>query len=495
MRKRKNLDTVQRLLKLNRSGSTILLLLLLAFITWSNWQCRSTSTSPKAPMEEYKYSDKEIQNEKYLSTLNVPVEIPVSELENQINAQIKGLIYEDNSYEDDENDNLKAKVWKISPIKVVAIDSSFLFEVPLKIWVSAGYKISPLGLTMSGYRDTEFSIRIRLISKIGLASSWQVKSDTYVDSYDWITEPNVKVAGINIPIKSMVSRLLNRNFDKITKAIDEQVAGNIELRKSVEMAWKLAHQPVMLAKEFDTWLVVKPTAIVMTPLLATKNILRSVIGIKGYTQTITSASKPVAAALPRLPNLEIVDKVPESFRVGLISLVSYEEAGRLATARLSGENFSFLGGKYNVQVTSIEMYGQNERLIIKAGLKGSINGHIFLKGVPHYDPATQKLSLKGLDYDLDTKNTIVKTAGWLLQGQFSRMMETRMVFPVGEQINDAKKTIQQALSNFKVIDGVLVKGTLTDIVPDKVYLTPKHIYSVVFAQGNVNLRVDGLKSF
>ncbi len=39
-------------------------------------------------MEEYKYSEKEIQQEKHLSVLNVPVEIPVSEIENQINAKI-----------------------------------------------------------------------------------------------------------------------------------------------------------------------------------------------------------------------------------------------------------------------------------------------------------------------------------------------------------------------------------------------------------------------
>ena len=446
-------------------------------------------------MEEYKYSDKEIQSEKHLSVINVPVEIPVSELEAQINSKIKGLIYEDNSYEDFDNDNLKAKVWKISPIKVVAIDSSFLFEVPLKIWVSAGYKVSPLGITMSGYKDTEFSIRIRLISKIGISPDWQLKSETYVDSYDWITDPNVRVAGINIPIKSMASRLLNRNFDKITQAIGEQVAANIELKKNVNVAWQLAHQPVLLSKEFDTWLVISPTAIVMTPLLSKNNILRSVIGIKGYTQTITSSAKPVIPPTPKLPNLIIVDKVPEIFRVGLISLVTYEEAARLATAKFSGEKFSFLGGKYNVEVTSVEMYGQNERLIIKAGLKGSMNGYIYLKGIPHYDPVTQKLSMQGLDYDLDTKNSIIKTAGWLLQGQFSRMMENKMVFPIGDQISDAKRTIQAALSNFKIIDGVLLKGTLTDIVPDKVYLTPKHIYSVVFAQGNVNLRVDGLKSF
>lgn len=479
--------------KLNKWLTNCLNVLLIMAFALSTWQCRSKSTSPKAPMEEYKYSVDEIQNEKHLSVLNVPVEIPIAEIENQINAKIKGLIYEDNSYEDEDNDNLKAKVWKISPIKVVAIDSSFLFEVPLKIWVSAGYKISPLGITMSGYKDTEFSIRIRLISKLGISPNWAIKSETYVDSYDWISDPNVKVAGINIPIKSMASRLLNKNFEKITQAIDEQVASNIELKKNAELAWNIARQPVLLSKEFDTWLAIVPTGVVMTPLLARNGILRSVIGIKGYTQTITSATKPAIPAVLKLPNLQIVNKVSEDFKVGLISVVSYKEAARLATAKFAGEKFSFLAGQYNVEVTSIDMYGQNEKLVIKAGLKGSINGDIYLKGVPHYDPVSQQLSLKGLDYDLDTKNSIVKTAGWLLQGQFSRMMEKKMVFPVGGQISDAKKTIQKALSNLKVTEGVILKGSLTDITPDKVYLTPEHLYAVVFANGNVNLKVNGLK--
>jgi hypothetical protein len=75
------------------------------------------------------------------------------------------------------------------------------------------------------------------------------------------------------------------------------------------------------------------------------------------------------------------------------------------------------------------------------------------------------------------------------------MMEREMVFPVGSQITEAKKSIQQTLSNYKVTDGVVLKGTLAEISPDKVYLTPKHIYSVVFAEGNVNLRVEGLRNF
>jgi hypothetical protein len=99
----------------------------------------------------------QIQNEKHLSVVNLPLEVPIAELEKQINAQLNGLIYEDNSYDDYDQDNLKAKVWKLSPIKIQALDSTFLFEVPLKIWVSVGYKVSPLGITLSGYKDTEFA--------------------------------------------------------------------------------------------------------------------------------------------------------------------------------------------------------------------------------------------------------------------------------------------------------------------------------------------------
>jgi hypothetical protein len=495
MLKKKNLDTVRRLLKLNNRIKPLIWFLFLAGIGLSQWQCHSKTTSPKKPMEEYLYSDAEIQNEKHISVINLPIEMPIAELESQINAQIKGLIYEDDNYEDNGGDNLKAKVWKLSPIRVVAKDSTFLFEVPLKIWVSAGYKVSPLGINLSGYKDTEFAITIRLISKIGISPDWKLHSETYVDSYDWISEPNVKVAGVRIPIKSMVSRLLNQNFEKITEVIDQQVAGSIEIRKYVETAWTMARQPVLLSKEFDTWLVVTPTSIVMTPLMVSNNILRASIGIKGYTQTITSTVKPAVKPVPKLPNLQITDKVSSDFKVGLISLISYEDAARLATSQFAGQKFSFLGGKYNIEVTSIEMYGQNEKLVIKAGLKGSLTGNIFLKGIPYYDPVTQKLSLKDLDYDLDTKNTIIKTANWLLQGKFTRMMEREMVFAAGSQITETKKSIQQTLSNYKVMDGVELKGTLTDIKPDKVYLTPKHLYSVVFAEGHINLRVEGLRGF
>ena len=450
------------------------------------------SSQPAAPKEKYLYSTMQIQNEKHLSIVNIPVEIPLVELEKQLNAQLNGLIYEDKSFEDNDSDNLKAKVWKISPIKVQALDSTFLFEVPLKVWVSVGYNVSPLGVTLSGHKETEFSLRIRFVSKMHISPSWQVVTETTVDSYDWITEPVIKVAGFNLPVKSMVSRTLNRNFEKITKAIDEQVGNTIELKKYVRQAWELARRPVELSKEYNTWLVVVPTGVVMTPLLVKNNVIRSTIGLRGYTQTITSALPPEIIPDTQLPDLQVVEKIPNAFRVGLISMISYQDAARLAKAEFVAKNFSFNNGRYTVEVTDLDLFGQNEYLVIKAVLKGSMNGTIYLRGIPHYDPVTKNLSLKNLDYDLDTRNVIIKTAGWLLQGKFSAMMERNFVFPVGEQISEAQRSIQNMLSQTSLAKGIGLTGTIKEIVPDRVYLTPDNIYSVVFANGQVSLKIEGL---
>ncbi|WP_373512794.1 DUF4403 family protein [Persicitalea sp.] len=469
-----------------RPGLCLLFGLLLA-------QCKPDAPNqPAAPKEKYLYSDMQLQDEKHLSSVNLPVEMPLIELERQLNAQLSGLIYEDKSYDDFDTDNLKAKVWKMSPIKVQAVDSTFLFEVPIKVWVSVRYETSPLGFKIAGTKETEFALRLRFLSDIGVSPDWQVLTRTSVDSYDWITEPSVRVAGLNIPVKAMVSRMLSRNFEKITSAIDEQVAGTIELKKYVRQAWDLARRPVLMSKEYDTWLVVVPTSAVMTPLVVKNNILRTSIGIRGYTQTVTSVEEPEIRGDSQLPDLMVVEKIPQEFKVGLISVIPYKDATRLAKAKFVGEKFSFSNGKYSVEVTNLEMYGQDEFLIIKAGLKGSLNGVIYLRGIPHYDPETKNLSLKDLDYDLDTRNVLFKTAGWLLQGKFSKMLEKQFVFPVGEQIEEARKNIQQTMQNNTLAKGVVLNGTLAEIKPDRVYLTPENIYAVVFATGQASLKVEGL---
>lgn len=444
----------------------------------------------KPPTPKYLYSDMEIQSDQFKSSLTVTARMPLSELERHINKQLSGLLYEDKSYEDDNQDNLKAKVWKLSDIRIQAKGNHFLFDVPLKIWASAGYKISPFGYTLEGYRDTEFKIRVRLISEIRFSGDWQILTHTRVDSYDWITEPSISVAGFSIPIKGMISRMLNRNADKITTAIDEQVRENFQVKDKIEAAWLLAQQPQLLSETYHTWLVNSPEQVEARLPDAQNGFLNIQAGIRGYTQTIISEVSPARSRIVKLPPLRIVDNLPQSFNIGLITSISYQEASRVAEAYFKDKTYYFSGNRYSVQIRKIDLYGQNERLVIKAGLSGSINGNIYLKGIPRYDPVRQTIYLEELEYDLNTRNVLVKAANWLLHAKFLRMMKEAMVFPIAEELGTLTDTIRASLANQAISDGITLKGTLNEALPDKINLTPEHIYTVVHATGSLDLQVD-----
>ncbi|GAB3881612.1 DUF4403 family protein [Spirosoma agri] len=430
----------------------------------------------------------EVRNERFLSTVHVPVSIALGDVERQINAQVNGLIYEDNSLDDNNKDNFMTKVWKRGTIIINAQDSLFHFTVPLKIWAKAG--ITVLGFTQ--YKETEFEIDLRFKTKFDLDPDWSVHTQTQADGYGWVRRPTVSVIGLNIPITNIVGRLIDKNLGTITKTLDQQIRRNIDLRTPVLKAWNTLREPYLVSEKYRTYLQVVPKRVLITPLRFEGRTIRATIGIEGFTLTTTGA-KPDVRSVVSLPDLTVVSQVKDDFQIGLLSEASYQEATRLVADEFVGKSFSFNEDRYKITVTSIEMYGQNNNLIIKAGLKGTINGDVYLRGRPYYDAASQTISLKDLAYDLDTKNILQQSASWLLKGTFARTLEKQFTIPVGSQIADMQKLLGEKLRNNQLTKGVVVNGRIDEIRPDQVYLTPTALLAVVNARGRIDVKVDGLQ--
>ncbi|GAB3330841.1 DUF4403 family protein [Larkinella ripae] len=447
----------------------------------------STSTNPKAPKAAYQVTKMEVQNDKFLSTVNIPLSIALADVERQINSQVTGLIYEDNSLTDNDNDQFMIKVWKRSPIHVTAQDSLFHFRVPLKIWAKAGMKV--LGFTQ--YQETEFELDIRFATRFSIDKDWSVSTQTTAQGYDWVRKPTLKLVGLEIPVTSIVGRLIDKNLEKVTKALDEQVRKQIDLRTPVLKAWNTIRQPYLVSEKYRTWLLVVPKRILITPFRFEKGAIRATIGIEGYTLTQTG-SKPEVRPAVAIPELTVSKTIPDQFRIGLLSEATYAEAAKLVSEEFVGKSYEFREGRYKITITGIALYGQNSNLIIKAVLKGSINGAIYLRGLPYYDAQTRTISLRDLHYDLDTKNILYKTASWLLQGSFARTLEKQLTIPVGDQIDEARKSLQARLTNNQITKGVVINGKLEQVAPDQVYLTQESMLAVVYASGKLDLKVEGL---
>jgi hypothetical protein len=446
--------------------------------------CQSpTTTQPKAPVEAYQHTNMQIQSEKHKSVVHVPVELSIAELSRHLNTQVQGLIYEDY----DRKEGFKIKVWKRAPIVAEARDSLLYYTVPLRVWGEKTYQV----LGVSAAQSTEFQINLKFMTRFGVAPDWKVITQTASAGFDWVTKPSIKIAGIEIPITGIISRQISENLEKFSKAIDENIQQNLVVKPYVVQAWNLIREPRLLSEEYRTWLVITPTEILMSPFNVGNGKISATLGIRGFTQTLTG-EKPTIKPATEVPNLVVTNDVPQGFQIGLIGVVPYEEASKLAATQFVGKTFDFKEGKYKIEVTSVDIYGQNEKLVIKAGLKGSINGVIYLKGIPYYDSKSRMLMLKNVDYDLDTRSVLLKTANWLLQGRFAKQIEEQFVFPVGGQVDEAQKAIRQQLTNRKVAKGIGFGGRLDTLEPDQVYLTPTSLVALVVAKGRIEIKIEGL---
>lgn len=441
--------------------------------------CKTIET--QAPEEEY--NTYTLQPE--LSYLVLPVDISIPGLQKTINTNISGLLYEDNDLND--GDDLMVKVWKKSEISITASGNEISYQVPLDVWLKTGKN---LGL-VSYYGDTKMSINLKFKTRVNVDKNWNVQTITTPVGYTWIEKPSWKVAGFDIPITPIADELVKGQMKDYAKIIDDQARPYMELRPMVEAAWKSLQNPLLMSDDPFVWLTMNPVEISMTPVIGNNEKISTTIGLTAYTQTKIGA-KPDAIPGPALPPLKIGTARGGYFSISIISGISYEYASTLAESNMKGQEFTFGNkGKKKIKVDSVKVYGNGDKMVIGLGISGSLNGMIYVSGIPYYDGVNHALKVKDLDYDLDTKHKLLNTADWLAHGVFLKKLAPYLVYDLKDQIEENKKLINESLKNNQISPGIYIKGELLELKPSKVVLDPEGLNAVINATGKLSVGIDG----
>ncbi|MGB3618210.1 MAG: DUF4403 family protein [Catalinimonas sp.] len=451
-------------------------LLLLALVA-----CKTLS--PDGPEEYYE----DIQYQPPLSVLTVPVEVPVVQLQRRLNRELGDTLYVDERVDDD---NLALRVLRRNPVRVSGEGDLFHLDVPLRIWAKAGVDLGRFGIKLARYEETEFALNVRFDTRLRVDSNWRLRPDTEAAGFDWITRPELRIAGIRIPVDKLVEGELRRQQRQIAGKIDAAVAQQLDLRTPVAEAWRSVQRPVILSAAHETWLRVRPTEVVMTPLNTRGGIIRGQIGFRGYAETFTGR-KPDVGRVP-LPPLRHTDAVPADFEVGLLGEVSYDRAAQLLREAVADRTFTFQDGKRTVEVTDVALYGSGADLVAALRLRGDVEGRVFLQGKPRYDPAERLIVVDDLDYSLDTEDALTRAAAWLAHGTFVRRMEEAFRFPVGPQIDSARVQLAAYLDGYQPTEGITLNGEVQELQPGQIFITREGVRALVVGRGTVQLTIEQL---
>ena len=420
------------------------------------------------------------------SMINIPINIDIKNVENLLNNKINGLIYEDNSLDDNGGDNLMVKAWKKDKITISYNNYQLYYRVPLKLWIKVGFKISKFGLEVSDYREINAEIALKYKTTVMLNKDWTVASKTYSDGYEWISAPVMKVGPVDLNIKIIADLILKTNKEKITAAIDKGIKDYINIRKYVSDSWRMVQKPYKVNDEYNIWLKITPLSVMTMPLSGANNQLVLTLGIKGITE-LHIGSMPDSTINDNLPPLNIVNKMEDNFLINANIRVPFTLINDMTKNELKGKTFT--SGKQSVTIKDIHIYGSDGFFIVDLDLLGSIKGNVFLKGAPYFDDSLKTIKVKDLDFDLKTKNVLLKSASWLLHHNLIKMIQPKLVYTVAKEYDTAKNALSEKLSNYQITDGIFLKGKLNDIRVDTMYINREAANIIISVDGKVNIEI------
>jgi hypothetical protein len=189
--------------------------------------------------------------------------------------------------------------------------------------------------------------------------------------------------------------------------------------------------------------------------------------------------------------LKPVAKIPDHFSANIVAVSTYQDASKIITKNYEGQEFG--SGSRKVKVMNVALWHKNDKIVIALDLTGSLTGTIYLTGLPKYDEATKEVYFENLDYAIDTKSSLIRTANWLASGTILKKMEQLCRYSLQPNLNEGKETMLKYLSNFSPMPGVFLNGRMGDIKFTEIQLTNKAILAFLNVSGKVAVKVDGLE--
>lgn len=424
------------------------------------------------------------------SFISLPVKVKIKDIENKTNSFLNGLIYEDNDIEDDD---IEMKIWKLAPITIKNSKEPNADKIttilPLKATIK--YRIGTRTMGVNLYNTKEFNLNgiVTLNSKVNL-SNWKLKTQTELVSLNWNESPTMTVFGKNMPVTYLINPSIKLFKSKIEKKIDEAIEKSMDFKPNVLAALEKICAPFQMNEAYESWLRIVPIEIYATNSHLKEDSFLLQMGMKCNMETIigqTPESKFDAAKIVLKP----VSKIPNQISANIVAVSAYQDASRIMKKNFAGQEFS--SGSRKVTVQDVNIWHKSGKMVIALDLTGSLNGTIYLTGFPKYDAEKKEIYFNELDYVLDTKSKLMRTANWLAQGLILKKIQQNCRYSIKPNLDEGKKIMLNYLNNYSPMKGVFVNGKMEDIEFEKIELSQNAIIAFVKVNGEINISVDGLE--
>jgi hypothetical protein len=424
-----------------------------------------------------------------VSKITVPIEI---DLHSQLNDAEKSLpISFDGKQEQCEGVSFSYKFIR-EPINFQLTKTGLYYEVDGKfelklnycpkchsLWDEKGTCTIPRIYASCGVGEPMRRVKVGYNTTISITNSYTFNTETKLKQFDLLDPCEITV--FKYDATSQVEKQVKSQLQSLEKEIDRQIE-SVDIRSSIKDVWRQLEEPMNL-NDYG-FLHLKPKSISLSPVNfdAANKRAELTAELTAEPYITTNKEQTIYSALPN----QTIYSPGQGYALNILVKASYDSINKLMNKNLIGYKIPYNGKE--IYVDSLHILGnQEQKLIIQVYFSGSKKGEFYLVGTP-FITDDQFFMLNDLEYDINSKNVLLKTAKRLFDKRILEELNKSAKYDLNPLLNETKETITQQL-NSQLNEGVFLSGTVDRLSVSSIQLGVTGFFLTTEVSGNMKLKM------
>ena len=306
-------------------------------------------------------------------------------------------------------------------------------------------------------------------------------------------EAYIDVLGLKVNVegetKKVLEHILNRAIDKL----EENMYSQYNLKKQIEPMWEKLADPIKLSTQYNIWYVIRPTQLHYNEIEIKNNIMKLGAGVH-FDSSLYVGPEPTPKPLPLIPNLSKSKSADSRFDLKVPIIFTYNELTEVINKRLTNVDLALEGA--SITLDDFKLFGDANSLYLSSAFKATYtmtkaSGVLYFKGQPKLKNG--KLLLENLDFDVKTKNVLVKTAKILMKKKLIDKVQEIGTIDINEPLETIKKEFNSKIRQVQIKDSAILRGKMDAILIHNLQLSKNGIFVQANMKGNMQANIKNLE--
>lgn len=329
-----------------------------------------------------------------------------------------------------------------------------------------------------GIGEAMRKMEIGYSSKLGINSNWNFTSKTTLKKVEAIDLCKVTFVNYNATdeLISEVTTELKELESEIDKAIQD-----VDLKPQIQSVWNALREPINLNGYGYVYL--NPQKVGIDQLKFENQSAKVDLNLSVKPKINFEFAQTAPTKLPNLSELQKKD----GFELLIDIEANYDSLSLQLQKALVGKTIEVNSKKVTFEDVRIHS-SKNQRINIAITISGSKKGTLFLEGTPVFHSITQEISIPDLTFDIKTRNALLKSAKWLLNGRIESKIKEATNFNLTTQLNELRKMIEKQLST-EIQPGIDLDVKMNKIRVEDIYPFTHQLFIRLNISGKMEVKM------